>query len=94
MFDIKKENGEVIDESIQENTGTPIENVKEPVIKTNPKTDPKINIPDSQFRIMPVAMIDAMMDQIYNSNKSSFDLYFELGKVKAMNKVQITPKKQ
>ena len=55
------------------------------------------NIPQQQevdydaLRLMPVNMIEEMLAQIYNNNRRTFDLYFNLIKVRDNNKIAPPP---
>ena len=64
-------------------TLTPNSNVGDPAEKKQP-------IDYESLRLMPVAVLDNMLEYIYSNNKEAFDMYFNLLRIKDVNK--LTPK--
>ena len=50
----------------------------------------KKSIDYESLRLMPVAVLDNMLEYIYSNNKEAFDMYFNLLRIKDVNK--LTPK--
>lgn len=64
-------------------TLTPNSNVGDTAEKKQP-------IDYESLRLMPVAVLDNMLEYIYSNNKEAFDMYFNLLRIKDVNK--LTPK--
>ena len=53
-------------------------------------SDKAVEINYESLRLLPVAVLDNMLDYIYSNNKEAFDMYFDLIRIKEVNK--LTPK--
>lgn len=51
----------------------------------------KSNVKVDDLRFIPVATIDAMINQIVTANKSVFEMYFHLLQIKEANKISVKP---
>ena len=56
--------------------------------KDNEVVKDKVENLYENLRVLPLETIDSMLKYVYNSNKESFDLYFNLLKAKETNKIQ------